>query len=163
MLRRLIAGVAAAALSTAAPVFAADLLPEGEAALDHISCRGGANEIRVTVSNVKKNVGLIVADLYPNREEGFLHSAGRVKQVRFAARSPVTSFCLYAPTPGQYAVSIYHDRNANRNFDKSAFGMPAEPYGVSNNPPMRFAAPAVTEAVFDVGAAAAAIKIALRG
>jgi len=131
-------------------------------AFKHVSCTGGANEIRVTISNVKDSVGLIVADLYPNKEEGFLHSVGRLKQVAFAAKAPQTTFCMYAPAKGKYAVSVYHDKNANKDFDKGAFGLPAEPYGVSNNPPMRMAAPKVDEAVFDVDDVAA-IDIRLRG
>jgi len=153
----------------AAAVLAAPLAPAAALAGDdsapgftHVSCKGGANEIRVTISNVKDNVGLIVADLYPDKEEGFLHSPGRLYQVAFAARAPQTTFCMYAPAKGKFAISVYHDKNANKDFDKGAFGLPAEPYGVSNNPPMRFAAPTVDESVFDVDGGAA-VEIRLRG
>lgn len=154
--------VLAAAILTA-PLMPATAMADNNApAFTHVSCKGGANEIRVTISNVKDSAGLIVADLYPDKEEGFLHSRGRLYQVAFAARAPQTTFCMYAPTKGRFAISVYHDRNANKDFDKGAFGLPAEPYGVSNNPPMRFAAPTVDESVFDVDGVAS-VEIRLRG
>ena len=38
------------------------------------------------------------------------------------------------PQPGVYALAIYHDENANRKFDRTGIGFPAEGYGFSNNP-----------------------------
>jgi uncharacterized protein (DUF2141 family) len=34
---------------------------------------------------------------------------------------------------GDYAVAIYHDLNANDNFDRNWIGFPKEPFAVSNN------------------------------
>jgi uncharacterized protein (DUF2141 family) len=34
---------------------------------------------------------------------------------------------------GDYAVAIYHDLNANDNFDRNWIGYPKEPFAVSNN------------------------------
>ena len=38
------------------------------------------------------------------------------------------------PSPGVYAVALYHDENANQKFDRTGIGLPAEGYGFSNNP-----------------------------
>lgn len=133
-----------------------------EIAYEHVSCRGGPNELRIVVTNVKRSEGLVTADLYPNEEEGFLRKRGRIKQARFAARAPFTIFCVEAPSPGQYAVAVYHDRNANAKFDKNSIGLPAEPYGISNNPKIRFGPPKVGEALFSVPAEGAIVEIALR-
>lgn len=149
-------GVVMAAFAAAAR---ADSVPPFE----HVSCKGEPNEIRVVIQNVKKNVGQVAADLYWNDPANFLAKEGRVYQVRFAARSPVTQFCLKAPGAGAFAIAVYHDKNANKRFDKNAIGLPAEPYGVSNNPPMRFAAPTVEEALIDVKEDGAATIIRLRG
>ena len=85
----------------------------------HVSCNRGENEIRIVISGVKKSAGLIAADLYPNDDDNFLKGGGRIKQVRFAAKAPHTSFCINAPEPGNYAIAVYHDRNANFQFDKT--------------------------------------------
>lgn len=152
------AGAVCAAALTASAVGA----ESADAPVDHVSCKGADNEIVVTITGIKKSVGLITADLYPNAEEKFLKGEGRVSQVRFAARSPMTQFCIQAPASDDYAIAVYHDRNANLRFDKNALGLPAEPYGVSNNPVMRLGPPAVTEALFTVAPEGARVEIDLR-
>lgn len=153
-------------------VLAQDQVPEVQAqaktvidekfAFEHVTCSGAENEIRVIVRNVKKETGVIVADLYPNKEDGFLRSRNRLVKARVAARSPQTYFCMTAPSAGDYAIGIYHDKNANKEFDKGAFGLPAEPYGVSNNPKMRFGPPSAAESIFEVASDGANTEIKLK-
>ena len=143
------AGVAAILFAAAAQA-----QPQGHDApkklpkIDHMSCTGAPNEIRLAVSNVKESVGLITVELYADDQENFLKREGRVGRFQFAARAPQTKICIHAPETGYYAIGIYHDENANNRIDKGAFGIPVEPYGVSNNPRMRFAAPTVEESRF---------------
>lgn len=117
---------------------------------DHVSCTGAPNEIRLVIDGLNDSVGLVTVDLYINDNNGFLKRAGRVKQRRAAAKAPYTALCLAAPEPGEYAIAVYHDKNANKTFDKNPFGLPAEPWGISNNPKVRFAPPHVEEALFPV-------------
>lgn len=131
--------------------------------IEHVSCKGEANEIRVTVKNVRKGVGLMTGELFRNDSEGFLNKKGRLFRVRYAAHAPMTQFCLKAPDAGKWAVAVYHDQNANQKLDKGAFGIPSEPYGVSGNPKMRFGPPAIEEALVEVGESGADIEIDLRG
>ncbi|WP_411816738.1 DUF2141 domain-containing protein [Hyphococcus sp. DH-69] len=119
-------------------------------AFNHVSCKGDPNEIRVIVSGIEAATGLITADLFPNKEEGFLRGRGRLLQVKFAAKAPLTKFCITAPESGLFAMSVYHDGNANGIFDKNGIGLPAEPWGISNNPKVRFAPPPVEKALFSV-------------
>jgi uncharacterized protein (DUF2141 family) len=51
--------------------------------------------------------------------------------------------------PGSYAVSVFHDANANGKLDTFA-GIPKEGYGFSRNPPFRPRAPKFTEAQLDI-------------
>lgn len=154
------------AAAFAAAAFAAqaeDRVPLGEAAAyAHVSCIGAPQEVRIVISNVKRSEGLVTADLYRNDEAGFLRREGRVGQARFAARAPYTVLCLNAPEAGEYAVAVYHDRNANKTFDRNSIGLPAEPFGISNNPRIRFRPPDVGEALFSVSPEGAIIEIALR-
>ena len=117
---------------------------------NHVSCSGAANEVRVEINGLKQSVGLIVADLYREDDKGFLKRSGRVQQVRFAARAPTTKFCMRAPVSGKYAIAVYHDENAKKTLDRKAFGMPAEPYGISNNPVIRFGPPSLKESLFSL-------------
>lgn len=129
---------------------------------DHMSCTGEPNEIRVVIKAVKQSVGLMTIELYRNDPATFLSKEGREVRRQFAARAPVTEICLHAPDAADYAIAVYHDRNANQRFDKGALGLPAEPYGVSNNPRMRFAPPAIDEALFPVPEDGARVEIELR-
>ena len=42
--------------------------------------------------------------------------------------------------PGNYAVAVFHDANANRKLD-TVLGIPREGFGFSRNPTIRFGAP----------------------
>lgn len=159
MLRRILAGsLAAAGLSGPAGAEVAAT----PSAFTHVSCKGAPNEVRVTIKNVKKDAGLLTAELYRNEPANFLKKAGREFRVRFAAHAPQTQFCVTAPSTGKFAVVAYHDRNANLKFDKNPFGFPAEPFGVSQNPVIRLAPPPIEETLFVVSEGGAAIEIRLR-
>lgn len=135
--------------------------PAGDFDFNHVSCRGQPYEIRIVVRGVKKSVGLIVAELYPDDQESFLRGRGRIEKVRFAAKAPETKFCLAAPNAGEYAIAVYQDENANTDFDKGAFGLPAEPWGLSNNPKVRLGPPPIEKALFPVDEAGARAEIVL--
>ena len=152
-------GFAGAALGLAGAAAADD---DARPDTDHMSCSGAPFEIRVKIVDVKESFGLVTVDLYRPDNEVFLKGPGRIVKARFAARSPSTEVCIHAPSAGPYAIAVYHDRNANKRFDKKAFGLPAEPYGVSNDPPMRFGPPHVDEALFEVSDAGADVLIDLR-
>ncbi|MEM6413722.1 MAG: DUF2141 domain-containing protein [Pseudomonadota bacterium] len=140
----------------------ASLPTQDESALPHVSCRGGDYEIQLEIRGVKESIGLMTAELFSDNEEGFLNKGGRLQRVRFAAKAPITRLCLQPPSSGKYAIAVYHDENANKVLDRRTLGIPSEPFGISNNPIMRFAPPTLDEAAFNVGADGARITIKLR-
>lgn len=66
---------------------------------------------------------------------------------------------IFNVEPGDYAVAIYHDKNANGELDKRMFGIPKEPYGFSNNFRPRISAPSFGDCKITVGAGGKAISI----
>lgn len=104
----------------------------------------------------------MVAELYPDDKDGFLSGKTRLAIVRYAAVAPETFFCLKAPGSGKYAVSVYQDVNANTDFDRSFLGLPAEPWGLSNNPHVGLRGPKLKNALFTVDRSGADIHILLR-
>jgi len=56
-------------------------------------------------------------------------------------------------TPGEWALLLVHDRNANGKFDKR-FGIPREGFGFSGNPAIRFGPPSANAVTFAVPAGA---------
>ncbi len=49
---------------------------------------------------------------------------------------------------GEYAISVYHDRNDNGKLDTGLFGIPKEALGTSNDAKIRFGPPKYEDAVF---------------
>lgn len=128
---------------------------------NHVSCGQTGVEVRLTVDGVKESIGLMTAELYRNDKANFLQSKGRVSKTRFAAKSPSTQFCIEVPEPGQYAVVVYHDENANLRIDKGAFGIPNEPWAISNDPPIRFGPPSVEDSLVTVTDTGADVTVVL--
>lgn len=63
---------------------------------------------------------------------------------------------------GEYAISCFHDENNNGQLDTNMFGIPAEPYGFSNNPRLLFSAPKFDQAKFIHKQGGSKIAITLR-
>jgi uncharacterized protein (DUF2141 family) len=63
--------------------------------------------------------------------------------------------------PGQYALSAFHDENANGKLDKMAI-VPREGFGFSRNPVIRFGPPAYKDAQFTVNAGAKEQRVKIR-
>lgn len=126
------------------------------------ACGEQAGAIRVIVKNVRKDKGTITADLHGDKPEEFLKKKKKLLRVRVPARIGSVEMCLPVPAPGVFAIGIYHDVNGNKKFDKNFLGLPAEPYGVSNNPGLRLGAPKHEEARFTVGPDGTTVEITLR-
>ncbi len=51
---------------------------------------------------------------------------------------------------GKYAITVVHDANGNGKLDSNFMGMPAEAFGFSNNPVIRFGPPAFKDTILEV-------------
>ena len=156
--------VLSVALFGSAPVWAAVVGDEDiePSAMAEMPCREQPFSVLVTVSNVKDAKGLITADLHDDDPARWLKGGQHLARVRVPAVRGETSLCVPVPKAGTYAIAVYHDRNGNRLFDKGMFGIPAEPYGVSNNPPMAFGPPKLEESSFRVEGKLVPVAIKLR-
>ena len=106
-------------------------------------CAGppSATRLYVTIENIRASQGLIALTLYADDSRRFLARRGSLYVGRVPARAPVTRACIHLPRPGTYALAIYHDADANRRFNRTALGLPAEGYGFTNNPGTLFGLP----------------------
>jgi uncharacterized protein (DUF2141 family) len=105
-------------------------------AQSNAACGGPPSPIHINVNVEKVSAprGLIAVTLYPDEPRKFLAHHGALYVVRVPARTPATRVCVNVPGPGVYALGVYHDANANRRFDRTMIGLPAEDFGFSNNP-----------------------------
>jgi uncharacterized protein (DUF2141 family) len=115
----------------------------------------------IDVTDLRNRNGQLLLCVF-NRAYGF--PADRDKAVTWQirpARPPMSGpihFRITLP-PGDYAVAVVHDENANGKLDT---GAPSEGYGASNNPKPQFRAPWFQEAKFTLPAEGMRITVALR-
>ena len=104
-------------------------------------CRAGepGPAFLVTVTGLKDRKGTMKAEVYPGNDADFLQddniliNAGKTFRrvvVDVPASGPV-QLCIRAPGPGAYGLTILHDRNSDRRFDK---GYDGDGLGFGGNP-----------------------------
>jgi len=127
-------------------------------------CAGDPTGIRLTVNvtDVKAAEGQVAITVYPDDEKRFLAAGGKLARQRVSAVAPTTSACFYLPAAGYYAVAIYHDANANHDFDRTMLGFPDEGFGFSRDPQSTVGLPDLDEVRFPVAAGDTAITIHTR-
>jgi uncharacterized protein (DUF2141 family) len=108
------------------------------------SCTGkqSAFKLYVNVEGVRSSDGLVAVTLYADDSRKFLAHHGSLYVGRVPAKTGTTPVCIHVPRPGVYALAVYHDANANRRFDRTSLGLPAEGFGFSNNPAVFLGMPA---------------------
>jgi uncharacterized protein (DUF2141 family) len=124
-----------------------------------VSAEPATASLEVTVGGIKSDKGVIRLALCP-AGAGFPDCKDKV--VRSAALTiagGTARVTLTGLAPGSYAVSVFHDANANGKLDTFA-GIPREGYGFSRNPPFKPRAPRFSEAQIEVGGlSATAIRL----
>jgi len=90
-----------------------------------------ANEHTVTleISGVKINGGTVIFDVY-NSEEAYKNDRP-YRQLRFDATTATISFALDL-NEGYYLFAAIQDENENGILDTRIFGIPREPFALSN-------------------------------
>jgi uncharacterized protein (DUF2141 family) len=137
---------------TAAIAAAAGLLAAGPALADQ-GCAGTrtptSSKLTVQVAGVRPATGEVAITVYPDDKRRFLAKGGKWARQRVRAAATVRA-CFWAPQ-GSYAVAVYHDRDGDRDFDRTIVGLPAEGFGFSNDPDTRTGLPPLSAVRFRVG------------
>lgn len=121
----------------------------------------GGSTVTVDIAALRNTRGLIRACL-TTRAATFPECDKDPQSLRMtvpAQDGPVLVF-RHVP-PGIYAVSLFHDENANGRLDKT-MGIPNEGYGFSRDAPIRWGPPSFSTAQVAVGAADVTLKITVR-
>lgn len=89
-----------------------------------------AADLRIEIEGVVGSEGKVLVSVFDHA--GQFPIAG---QALAAAIVPPQAPAVVFPglAPGEYAVAAFHDRNGNGKLDTNIVGLPAEPYGFSNN------------------------------
>lgn len=89
-------------------------------------------DLFVTIPNIEGKQGDIVFGVY-NVRENFPKVGKEYRVVRFPANTAGSTFKIKDLKPGDYAVGIFHDVNADGVCNLNFLGIPREGYGFSNN------------------------------
>jgi|SRR6185312_1436908 len=133
------------------------------AAAEPPACHGTPTPYKlvVTAQGVRNNHGDVVANLYGTDKRKWLADNGELSISREPAARGEVSICLYLPSPGRYAVVIFHDANGDGDLNMGPLG-PKEAFGFSNNVRPFLAPPLLRSALFDAGLGVTRISIRLR-
>lgn len=155
----LFASVLAVFVLLAGPAFAGDSGADDADAVAATAGAGGAGacegrptatKLIVNISHLRSERGEVAVTVYPSDPRRFLAPRGKLMRARVKADMPTTQACFYLPKPDAYAVAVYHDANANRDFDRNGVGMPSEGFAFSNDAPSKFGVPSFDAARFVV-------------
>lgn len=111
------------------------------------------------VQNTKGNILVSVfndAEAFPKDENRAVY---KIKSVPMQNETIVT---IYNVPPGEYAVAVMHDENANGKMDKSGIGFPKEPFGFSKDAMGTFGPPSFKKAKIVVEPQGTSIRINLK-
>jgi uncharacterized protein (DUF2141 family) len=106
-------------------------------------------DIHITIENIEKAKGNMMVAVY-NSEATFLEERYREEVVPVQQEGKL-HFTIKNVPSGTYAMSFYHDENANQEMDSNFLGMPKEPVAFSNNAKGTFGPASFEDASFVVG------------
>lgn len=119
--------------------------------------------LTVKIKGIRNAKGKISVVLYGSAN-GFPldpSNAAAVRQVDVDPQSLTATVVFEKLPPGVYAATVLHDENLVGKMEFDSAGTPLEGYGISNNPDTSEGPPTFDESKFTVGAADAAIEIAM--
>ncbi|MFT5133606.1 MAG: hypothetical protein ACI9SC_002079 [Gammaproteobacteria bacterium] len=123
-------------------------------------CEIAIAQVRVTVNNVGSG-GILTVELYDD-PDNFLNKKGRKQRIRIPAAEGSHEVCFDIEEQGTYAVAAYHDVDGDRKLKKRWNMTPKEPFGLSNNPKLKFGFPKFSASAFTTDTLGADISIDLQ-
>jgi uncharacterized protein (DUF2141 family) len=106
-------------------------------------------DITVHVTGIDMQKGEVFVGLYDASNwsgDRFLSAA------HVAVKGSDVTLHLTAPSPGKYAIKMFHDLDGTGKLAKNFLGIPTEPYAFSNNATGSMGPPEFSAAAFEVGA-----------
>jgi uncharacterized protein (DUF2141 family) len=100
--------------------------------LFNLSSNAEKFDLKVTVTNIKTQKGRVEIGLF-NDEKTFLVKGKEYRTYSKVVTNDTIVFVLTDLTKADYAVSLYHDINSDKECNLNFLGIPVEPYGFSNN------------------------------
>jgi uncharacterized protein (DUF2141 family) len=114
--------------------------------------------VTVNVKGIKAPKGFILIALHDEKT----WSGAAIARARVPANAATVTVTFAAPAPGRYGIKMFHDVDGDGAMATNMVGFPTEPFGFSNDAPVRFGPPSFADAGFDVGPNGATQTITLK-
>ena len=118
-----------------------------------------AADLTVEVAGLKDAKGQVMVAVY-DRADSFLKQPLRAATT--AAQAGKVQLVISDLPAGDYAVTVFQDKNDNGALDTNPVGMPIEPYGFSNDAAGRMGPPSFEQARVRLAASGSQTTIHLR-
>jgi len=107
--------------------------------------------VKVEISGFRTTTGKLYVSIYKD-QASFLKIGKETATnvVRVNKNDSLIQTCFSGLAPGWYAIALYHDEDDNNQMNSGLFGIPLEPYGLSNNFRPRFSYPKFIQCSFYV-------------
>jgi uncharacterized protein (DUF2141 family) len=116
-----------------------------------------AGSLELSIENVNEAVGTVFIGVYrvdaddAASKEGTAWMKKSIGGRKVAVAAAGTLSTLFKELPdGEYALSLYWDKNSNGKMDSNMLGIPTEPYAFSNNARGNFGPPGWDKAKFKI-------------
>jgi uncharacterized protein (DUF2141 family) len=121
-----------------------------------------AADLTILVSGIRDGDGQLRVGVF-DKAETFLKQplAGQFMPASARNADGAARFVIGGLAPGNYAVSVVHDRDDNGRLTMNVMGLPSEPLGVSGKGG-NFGPPHFADAVLQLDAAGATVEIQLK-
>ena len=116
-----------------------------------LDIEAGAGVLEIRITDIRAAEGSIMMQVVDS-EAAFDDQAPAAAQLILPAREPDVALSIDALPPGDYAMRVFHDVDGNGELDTNLVGMPAEPWGFSNDASGSFGPPSWRDARFVLGA-----------
>jgi uncharacterized protein (DUF2141 family) len=117
----------------------------------------GAATIELEVGGIESADGRLMVALFPSAER---FRSDSIEARSLPARAGAVSLRFDGLPPGEYAFTVFHDRNGNGVLDTNLMGLPLEPAAASGEPG-GFGPPQWSRARFVVPADGARVSVRL--
>jgi uncharacterized protein (DUF2141 family) len=107
--------------------------------------------VQIDIKALRSTRGLVHVCITQNRAY-FPDCRSDPKAIRQSVAATQQQLRFSGLEPGRYAVSLFHDENANQRLD-TMLGIPREGFGFSRNPVIRFGAPRFDTVSIELGPA----------
>jgi uncharacterized protein (DUF2141 family) len=114
-----------------------------------LSNLNGQINLTITIPNVRNDQGLIQIGVFDKKED-FPEEGKEFMLIIQPADAPVFVHTIENLAPGDYAIALMHDENADGVCNLNFLGIPKEGYGFSNNVKPVISAPSFDAAMIRV-------------